>query len=70
MIRNALGIILVLALAGCSSTANRKAAPDAAYHAENGYMQLAIDEARDGIYNGDGGPVWHKCQPRGALRAR
>ena len=30
--------------------------PDASYHAENSYMQMAIDEARDGIYNGDGGP--------------
>lgn len=31
-------------------------APEAAYTAEDQFMQMAIDEARDGIYNGDGGP--------------
>ena len=30
--------------------------PEAAYHAENEYMEIAIAEAREGIYNGDGGP--------------
>ncbi len=30
--------------------------PAAQYHAENEYMELAISEARNGIYNGDGGP--------------
>lgn len=30
--------------------------PEASYHAENEYMQMAIDEARVGIYNGHGGP--------------
>jgi guanine deaminase len=30
--------------------------PKADYRAENQYMQIAIDEAREGIFNGDGGP--------------
>lgn len=30
--------------------------PPAAYRAGNPFMQAAIDEAREGIYNGDGGP--------------
>lgn len=30
--------------------------PDAEYHAEDSYMEIAITEARIGIYNGDGGP--------------
>ena len=30
--------------------------PTAAYAAENKYMQMAVDEARKGIYRGDGGP--------------
>ena len=30
--------------------------PKAAYKAENEFMQLAIDEAREGIYNQHGGP--------------
>ena len=30
--------------------------PKADYRAENEFMQLAIDEARVGIYNGEGGP--------------
>lgn len=30
--------------------------PQRAYAAENPYMQLAIEEARKGIYAGDGGP--------------
>ena len=30
--------------------------PKADYRAENEFMQLAIDEARAGIYNGEGGP--------------
>ena len=29
---------------------------EASYQAENEYMQLAIEEARQGIYNGHGGP--------------
>ncbi len=33
-----------------------KAVPTAVYSAKNKYMQMAIDEARQGIYNGDGGP--------------
>lgn len=30
--------------------------PDADYHADNEYMELAIGEARDGIYHSHGGP--------------
>lgn len=30
--------------------------PEASYHAENPYMQTAIDEARYGIHHGHGGP--------------
>lgn len=30
--------------------------PVADYHAENNFMQVAIDEARQGIFCGDGGP--------------
>ena len=45
----------VMLFAGCSDS-GRVRPPQASYHAENAYMQAAIDEARDGIYNGDGGP--------------
>ncbi len=31
-------------------------APAGDYRAEDAFMQAAIEEARDGIYNGDGGP--------------
>ena len=55
-ITSSLCITMVLTLIGCGSMTNRKAAPSASYRAENEYMQLAIDEARDGIYNCDGGP--------------
>ena len=50
----ALCAALVCALCGCGKTA--EAVPEAAYHAENEYMETAIAEARQGIYNGDGGP--------------
>ena len=36
--------------------AGKAEAPEASYAAEDPFMQIAIDEARDGIYNGDGGP--------------
>ncbi len=45
----------VILLPGCSYSVRTKP-PQAAYHAENSYMQMAIDEARGGIHNGDGGP--------------
>lgn len=45
---------LLLACA-CASPVAREI-PEASYHAENEYMEMAIDEARSGIYNGDGGP--------------
>lgn len=41
-------------LCGCGSS--RKQPPEAEYHAENEYMEIAISEARDGIFNNDGGP--------------
>ena len=48
----------VLLLTGFSDSddSERVMPPEADYHAENKYMQMAIDDARDGIYNGDGGP--------------
>lgn len=48
-------IYVTLALFGCSSKSEIKV-PKKSYHAENEYMELAISEARTGIYNGDGGP--------------
>ena len=50
-----LAAAVILLLPGCSYSVRTKP-PQAAYHAENSYMQMAVDEARDGIYNGDGGP--------------
>ena len=44
-------LCVLLLLSGC-----RAAIPKADYRAENEYMQIAIDEARTGIYRGDGGP--------------
>ena len=47
----------VLSLMGCASTGNGRTTLAAAdYKADNAFMQMAIEEARDGIYNGDGGP--------------
>ena len=61
-----LSVLLLLSLFGCaateteteseSETTDRVVPEEAAYHAENEYMELAVTEARDGIYNGDGGP--------------
>ena len=48
-------IAIVFLAAGCSGSGRVKP-PTADYQAENAYMQMAIDDARDGIYNGDGGP--------------
>ena len=47
--------VAVLLLGGCPNS-GRGTVPEASYRAENPYMQMAIDEARDGIYHGDGGP--------------
>lgn len=41
---------------GSRSSAPEETAPPVSYQAENSYMQVAIDEARTGIYNGHGGP--------------
>ena len=44
--------------AASSSTITEESAtiPDADYHADNEYMEIAISEAREGIYNSHGGP--------------
>lgn len=47
--------LIPLSLFGCSSTSNIQI-PAKSYQAENDYMEIAISEARTGIYNGDGGP--------------
>ena len=39
-----------------SSQSDAADIPEADYHAENEYMELAIAEAREGIYNNHGGP--------------
>ena len=52
-------ISMLISAASCTgSMAEREAAktPEASYTAEDPFMQIAIDEARDGIYSGDGGP--------------
>lgn len=54
-------LMSLIALTGCSDTSQSsdktaESLPSAAYSAQNEYMQSAIDEARIGIYNGDGGP--------------
>lgn len=43
-------------LSACSSTQSQDSLPEAGYAAEDEFMQAAIDEARAGIYAGDGGP--------------
>ena len=48
-------IFVTLTLLGCSSKSEIKV-PEKSYQAENEYMEIAISEARTGIYNGDGGP--------------
>lgn len=48
-------LLLALALSGYA-LAEESEVPAADYAAENAYMQLAIDEAREGIYHQHGGP--------------
>lgn len=48
----------------------RKEAPPADYRAEDPFMQLAIDEAREGIFNGDGGPFGCVIVKDGAVVGR
>lgn len=47
--------LVSLSLFGCGSS-NKVQIPEKTYQAENEYMEIAISEARNGIYNGDGGP--------------
>lgn len=47
-------VLLAAALCGCGRAP--AAVPEAAYHAENEYMEAAIAQAREGIYHADGGP--------------
>lgn len=44
--------------------------PDCNYHAENVYMQMAIQEARSGIYKGHGGPFGSVIVKNGRILAR
>ena len=44
--------------------------PTVSYRAGNPFMQAAIDEARDGIYNGDGGPFGSVIVRDGAIVGR
>lgn len=48
-------VLLAFVIAACGSDA-KKIPPEVSWKAENKFMQMAIDEAREGIYNGDGGP--------------
>jgi guanine deaminase len=50
-----LAAVMLVGLCGCGSE-KTKTAPAADYHAENEYMEIAIAEAREGIYNSHGGP--------------
>ncbi len=60
----ALAAFALLTLTACSEqkTAQnapeeaKKEVPEATYHAENAFMDAAIAEAREGIYQGHGGP--------------
>ncbi|MEE1159625.1 MAG: nucleoside deaminase [Atopobiaceae bacterium] len=47
--------ILCLSFSSCAGSTRAKP-PEVAYKAADPYMQMSIEEARDGIYNGDGGP--------------
>lgn len=40
----------------CCAGSTRAKPPEATYRAADPFMQMSIEEARDGIYNGDGGP--------------
>ena len=46
---------LCLSFSSCAGSTRAKP-PEVAYKAADPYMQMSIEEARDGIYNGDGGP--------------
>ena len=48
--------LLAAALAGCGISSSGANIPTAEYQAENEFMQGAVNEARKGIYCGDGGP--------------
>lgn len=51
------GIVLAaLHLKRCGCAASDDGVPKLCYRAENKYIQLAIDEAREGIFNNHGGP--------------
>ncbi len=47
---------MVLGACGLEEKEANAEPSEAQYHAENEYMELAISEARSGIYNGHGGP--------------
>lgn len=47
---------IIHCLNGLHSSASKESIPQASYRSENSYMQIAIDEARVGIYNAHGGP--------------
>ena len=46
--------MLMISMCGCQNS--KDTIPEADYHAENPYMEIAIAEAREGTYHGDGGP--------------
>lgn len=48
--------LAAMALSLCVCTGTASGIPEADYHAENEYMELAIAQAREGIYNNHGGP--------------
>lgn len=45
-----------MALSLCICVGTASGTPEADYHAKNEYMELAITQAREGIYNNHGGP--------------
>ena len=49
---------------------HRTVPPSVSYRAESAFMQAAIDEARVGIYNGDGGPFGSVIARKGRVVAR
>ena len=49
-------LISVAAIMQSRAEVRKVEPPAVSYAAENPFMQIAIDEAREGIYNGDGGP--------------
>ncbi len=50
------GVRLFLLIGSEDFWKRKKKVPPAAYQADNPYMQMAVQEARIGIYQGDGGP--------------